>query len=867
MTPLGKISSSDGKTIMGPPLKCDLNGPIGNVKKSLLRPFFVLIGLTAIMAGVCAVSLVNAISWLNKPFPGFLLYRDPLVGSFGSKDWPGGRAGLSFLERIIAVDGVAVQSGKDAVEAAGKREVGTPVLYTVESGGLARHVEVPVDIFTLKDFLLIFLITFIGGLVFYIIGFIVFLLKPNMPTSWVFLLATFGQAVYMVSGFEIQSTYTLVFFHYFILGVYPAFFFHLGLIFPERKKILNRLPALEYLIYLPGLLLGLAFLLHFWAAPEAVNPSHTGSAANYVRLGSMTRVFMLFCFLSMIVFVLHSYFRAAAMQARQRAGMILFGVSIAAGPSVILMALAYFLKVAFPWNFLVCFLIFFPACIAYSIVRHNLFDADAIIKRTVGYIVVTGIVVGAYIGVSVTLNFFVGKYDVAQSRAFPILFTLGVILIFNPLRNRIQSLVDRLFFRKEYDYGVIVEKIGDAMTSLLELPEVLNRLTQSFIEDMFITTSSVMLLSSAGTEFQVYIADGERKEDVAGKVIRRETPLMRILEGEKRELTKYDVIEDPKYRSISETCSAEFDALNSSLMVPLVFQGRVIGSLNLGEKKSGKGYNREDIDLFRTLAHQGAVAIENARLFQENLEKQRMEEELNIARDLQMSMLPAACPEIRGFEISAASTPAREVGGDFYDFFKMDDEKLALIVGDVTGKSVSGALVMSAARSVFRMLSEEALAVSDIMVRANRRAKMDIKSGMFIALLYALLNAKDRSIRLCSAGQTQPIYFSAKTGEAELVETEGDPFPLGILDDADYKETLLRVGRGDRVVFYTDGIVEAMNDQREIFGFDRLIDVVKESGSMHADSLLKEILDRVTLFAGGTPQHDDLTVIVVSVEE
>ena len=114
------------------------------------------------------------------------------------------------------------------------------------------------------------------------------------------------------------------------------------------------------------------------------------------------------------------------------------------------MVLVYFLEVIFPWNFLVLFVIFFPATIAYSIIRHNLFDADTIIRRTVGYVLVTVAVVGAYALVSVSFNVFMGHYQIAQSRAFPILFTLGVILVFNPLRNRIQILVDRIFFRKEY---------------------------------------------------------------------------------------------------------------------------------------------------------------------------------------------------------------------------------------------------------------------------------------------------------------------------------------------------------------------------------------------------------------------------------
>jgi len=164
------------------------------------------------------------------------------------------------------------------------------------------------------------------------------------------------------------------------------------------------------------------------------------------------------------------------------------------------------------------------------------------------------------------------------------------------------------------------------------------------------------------------------------------------------------------------------------------------------------------------------------------------------------------------------------------------------------------------------MLSEEELTVGDIMIRANRRIKKDIKSGMFVALLYAVIDSKDRSLSLCSAGQTQPVYFSEETGGVELVETEGDTFPLGILEDAEYEETRLELAPGDKVVFYTDGIVEAMNEQEEIFGFDRLLDVVRGARAMDAESLLKEIMDQVNKFAGGAAQHDDLTVIVLSVE-
>ena len=283
--------------------------------------------------------------------------------------------------------------------------------------------------------------------------------------------------------------------------------------------------------------------------------------------------------------------------------------------------------------------------------------------------------------------------------------------------------------------------------------------------------------------------------------------------------------------------------------------------------KTNNIWNPIIIPLFiqNPLAFLGAVAIKYAGLFKEYLVKLRMEEDLSVARDLQASMLPADCPEIEGYQIAASSTQAREVGGDFYDFIEMGKDRVGLVIGDVTGKSVSGALVMSSSRSVFRMISEEELTVGEIMIRANRRLKKDIKTGMFVALLYAILNAEDGTLKLCSAGQTQPIHLSAEIGKASLVETLGDTFPLGILDDADYQETYLRLSPGDKVVFYTDGIVEAMNKKEEIYGFERLMDVVQEAGSMNADHLLKEIIERVNTFTGGAAQHDDLTVIVLNV--
>lgn len=838
------------------------------MKRRLDLPTTLFCCLTAVMLFLTVYCFAVALPWIEKPFAGFLPYDFPYVGSMGNPDWQGTKAGLRFLDRIVSADGQPIWNGADLVRIAEAKQPGELIHYVIETKGRIWETTIPVAHFGLWDFFLVFCIPFFGGLALYILGFIVYVLKPNTTASWVFFLLCFCLGGYMVTGFETISAYRTVHFHYLILCLYPATFAHLGLVFPERKSFLKRFPKIEYLIYLPALVLNAAYQIYLSTFEKVLQSNLTGWwVLTYEGIAPRNRMFALFCVASLVALMVHSTFKASSILAKQRARMILFGGTVAFLPSAVIMFVVQAMKVNFPWNFLVFFVVFFPASIAYSIIRHNLFDADTIIKRTVGYVIVTGIVVGAYAVVSLGLNVVMGKYQVAQSRAFPILFTLGVILVFNPLRDRIQALVDRLFFRKEYDYGGIIDKIGAAMTSVLDQGEILKRLMKTFMEDLFISTSSIMLLHPATAEYRVSLAEGEKTQDIEQRAFRRDEPLMQIMVREKKELTRTDVQEDPKYKEVSRQCAADFEGLHASLMVPLVFQDQVIGLLSLGEKKSGKAFNREDVDLLRTLANQSAVALENARLFQENLEKQRMEEELNIARDLQMSMLPASCPKIAGFDIAAVSTPAREVGGDFFDFIEMGQDRVGLIIGDVTGKSVSGALVMSASRSVFRMLSEQEMNVGEIMIRANRRMKKDIKSGMFVALLYAVLDSRDRTLSLCSAGQTQPVHLQAESGKAALVQTEGDTFPIGILDDAAYQETRIILSQGDKLVFYTDGIVEAQNGKEEIFGFERLQEVIRRAGPMSADRLLKEIIARVEEFVGGAPQHDDLTVIVVNVEK
>jgi hypothetical protein len=331
--------------------------------------FYALVG---VMVAISAVSFVAALSWLNKPFPGFLIYHPPYVGSMSIRDWPGRQAGLKFLEQVVSIDGEPVIRGRDVVSRVENKEPGTLVRYAIKSKGTTREVTLPVTMFGFRDFFLTFFINLLGGLAVFCLGCIVYALKPRVTTSWVFFVFCFSLSSYMITSFESLSTWFLVPFHYGALCFMGITAFHLGLIFPDRKWLLSSFPGIEYLIYAPSIILLILYEIFYFTLPENMTSSALSWVPSYKLLGTIARILTLSCAVGLVFLMFHSVYRASTITARQRARMILFGVTIAFLPSTVIMMGFYLLKVNFPWNFLVVF-VSFSASIAYSVVRHNLF--------------------------------------------------------------------------------------------------------------------------------------------------------------------------------------------------------------------------------------------------------------------------------------------------------------------------------------------------------------------------------------------------------------------------------------------------------------------------------------------------------------
>lgn len=314
------------------------------------------------------------------------------------------------------------------------------------------------------------------------------------------------------------------------------------------------------------------------------------------------------------------------------------------------------------------------------------------------------------------------------------------------------------------------------------------------------------------------------------------------------------LIDSPTIRTLRES--------GVKLIVPLVSQGELIGMINLGSRLSEQEYSTDDRKLLDDLATQAAPAVRVAQLARqqqaEAREIERMEQELHVARLIQQTLLPQELPDVPGYEVAAYYQPAREVGGDFYDFFYFEDGRIGFIIGDVTDKGVPAALVMATTRTLLRAASERLTAPGQVLERVNDLLYPDIPSRMFVTCLYAVLDPETGHLQYANAGHDLP-YCRREDSVDELRATG---MPLGLMPGMTYEEKKIVVESGETVLFYSDGLAEAHDPQGEMFGFPRLQALMAEHpGGAH---LVDYMLEKLTDFTGPHwEQEDDVTLMTL----
>jgi phosphoserine phosphatase RsbU/P len=403
--------------------------------------------------------------------------------------------------------------------------------------------------------------------------------------------------------------------------------------------------------------------------------------------------------------------------------------------------------------------------------------------------------------------------------------------------------------------------VSRELTSILDREELLRRIAERVKKLVPYDVFTVMLWNEASQMLEgVFAMHYENSIPSRFRV-----PLNRGISGHaaasRKPIRLDDVRTDPRFITC-DTC----EIVSSELVVPLLMQDRLIGVLDLESTKFG-AFTAQHERMLVALGSFVAIALENSRLYQSAREnEQRLQNDLSTAREIQLQLLPRGAREVPGLDVTAAYASARELGGDFYDFLPYGEGRLALALGDVSGKGTAAALYGSLAIGMLRELTvEHALAPAEMLAVLNRRLHGARLEARFIALTFAVYDAAGRTLTIGNAGGTHPLLLR----QGALTQIPVDGIPLGLFPEADYSVSTLNLQTGDVVIFASDGILEAENLRNEEFGFDRLSRLLT---SLPADSCVENIsgaiLNATDQFSGiGNPPHDDRTLLVLRIKE
>ncbi|HTA48349.1 MAG TPA: GAF domain-containing protein [Verrucomicrobiae bacterium] len=403
---------------------------------------------------------------------------------------------------------------------------------------------------------------------------------------------------------------------------------------------------------------------------------------------------------------------------------------------------------------------------------------------------------------------------------------------------------------------VLLNEIARELTSILNLDELLGRIAELLRRLIDFQMFSILLLDSSGENLQ-HRFSLRFNENVH---VKHTIPLGRGLVGQaaqtKQAIVVPDVSKDPRYiESNPET--------RSELVVPLVYKDKVIGVLDLEHTRRGF-FTDDHRRTMMTLAAQVAIAIENARLYEEIArQERRLERDLALARELQMRLLPQTLPKLAHLELAAKFSPARAIGGDLYDFIPYSLSRLGIAIGDVSGKGAPAAIYAALVSGIVRSHAPIEPGPAEMLSAVNLSLAERRIEAQFVSLIYAVWDDEHRTLQVANSGLPRPVYVH--DGKNEVIEATG--LPLGLFDEAEYDEFRFKMKPGDMFVFFSDGILDARDRSGEMFGRGRVEKIIAECGGKSADCVVDRLFKAAAEHSAGVETFDDQTVVAIKVKD
>ena len=402
---------------------------------------------------------------------------------------------------------------------------------------------------------------------------------------------------------------------------------------------------------------------------------------------------------------------------------------------------------------------------------------------------------------------------------------------------------------------LLLNEIARELTSILNVDELLKRIGELVSRLIDFQMFSILLVDAAGEKLQ-HRFSLRFQENIH---LKNDIPIGKGIVGAAAEQKKAVLIRDVKKDTRYIETNPE---TRSELAVPLIYKDKVIGVLDLEHTK--KGFFTDDHQrTITTLAAQIAIAIENARLYEEIAKQERrLERDLAMARELQFRLLPPSRPQLANLEIAAKFSPARAIGGDLYDFIKYSQSRMAFVIGDISGKGAPAAIYAALVSGILRSHAPMEPGPAEMLAAVNYSLAERRIDGQFCSLIYSVWDDQNLTLQVANSGLPRPIY--CHKGKTQFIEATG--LPLGLFDDAEYDEFTFQAEPEDLFVFFSDGILDATNRAGDLFGRTRLEKIISNCADNSADSIVKSVFKAVAEHAAGVETFDDETVVAIRVK-
>lgn len=402
-----------------------------------------------------------------------------------------------------------------------------------------------------------------------------------------------------------------------------------------------------------------------------------------------------------------------------------------------------------------------------------------------------------------------------------------------------------------------VLEISRALAGTLEIEKLLPRILDSLFQIFPAADRGCILLKDPRTMEMVPRAMKHRREGDDASVKLSRTIVNSVL-NQKKAILSADAASDSRFDA-SESISAL--TIRSMMCVPMLdLQGEPVGIIHIDTQNPLTQFRSDDLDIMMTVAGQAAISYETAKLLASYVQKQKQDNEMNIARNVQHALLPETLPEVTGYQFFASYDSAQAVGGDYYDIISANDGRIWLAFGDVAGKGVPASLVMSRMSSIVRSVSEFVTDASEAVSRINDHMCARAVEGRFVTFVLVILDLNQHKMSIVNAGHMPPM-IRKPDGSIEEIGEASVGVPIGVIEGFPFDTVEYSIGPGETIVIYTDGVSEAMNPRNELYGMDRLRDFVK-NGPIPPSDLGVAIREDVRKFANGREQNDDITLMV-----